>query len=161
MRVQRFTKRFAGAPDSIAEARHWLDGLLAPVSEVAGVPAEARANAVLMLSELATNAVRYTASGAVGGSFTVCVDLSPGTLRVRVQDGGSDTSTPRRLSAGPGDERGRGLVLVDAIADFWGPLADPPGMFFDLSWTPVSRRAPDRGPRSGACLRRNTGPGRR
>ncbi|MFC3995261.1 ATP-binding protein [Nocardiopsis sediminis] len=160
MGVQRFTKRFAGVPDSIAEARHWLAGLFPPGSGDAGPPPESRSNAVLLLSEVATNAVRYTASGGCDGAFTVRVHLSPATLRVQVEDGGSATSTPRRMAAGPGDERGRGLVLVDAIADLWGPLVDPPGMFFDLSWAPVTRNGAGRGAGPGACVRRNTGPGR-
>jgi hypothetical protein len=38
-----------------------------------------------------------------------------------------DASLPRAVEAGPNDESGRGLLLVNALADDWGTRQEPPG----------------------------------
>jgi hypothetical protein len=80
---------------------------------VGGEIAEA---AVLVLSELATNAVCATAAGC--RTFDVRFELAGYQLRVEVADGGQGRPSPRR--AGGDDECGRGLALVEALADRWG-----------------------------------------
>jgi anti-sigma regulatory factor (Ser/Thr protein kinase) len=71
--------------------------------------------AVLLVSELVTNALRHAVdTGAIGLELT-----SAGTwLRVEVQDGDPHW----RLSSGPAvcDESGYGFVLVDSLAGRWG-----------------------------------------
>jgi anti-sigma regulatory factor (Ser/Thr protein kinase) len=107
----RFRRSFAGQPDQVAAARHFVHGALA------GCPA--LADAVLLASELATNAVQHSASGR-GGAFVVAISHAPGRVRVTVTDGGSAT---RPIVAREPEElavSGRGLVLVDALADRWG-----------------------------------------
>jgi anti-sigma regulatory factor (Ser/Thr protein kinase) len=69
---------------------------------------------VLLTSELATNAILHTRSGA-GGSFTVAVTHSDSAVRVCVSDAGSDgcrTSTQATS--------GRGLPLIEALSHRWG-----------------------------------------
>jgi anti-sigma regulatory factor (Ser/Thr protein kinase) len=72
-------------------------------------------SAVLLVSELVTNALRHAVdTGAIGLELA-----STGTsLRVEVQDGDPHW----RLSSGPAecDESGYGFVLVDSLAGRWG-----------------------------------------
>jgi anti-sigma regulatory factor (Ser/Thr protein kinase) len=71
--------------------------------------------AVLVVSELVTNAVRHARdTGAIGLELT-----SVGTwLRVEVQDGDPSWRQPR--SPAHDDESGLGLVVVDSVAGRWG-----------------------------------------
>jgi serine phosphatase RsbU (regulator of sigma subunit)/anti-sigma regulatory factor (Ser/Thr protein kinase) len=71
--------------------------------------------AALLVSELVTNAVVHAASGV-----ELQVDVADTTVTVRVRD--ADTG-PLVMRAGGGselDEGGRGLLLVDRLADAWG-----------------------------------------
>jgi PAS domain-containing protein/anti-sigma regulatory factor (Ser/Thr protein kinase) len=66
----------------------------------------------LILSELVTNAMRYT-TGRIGVRL-----LLDSRLVCEVSDG--STTTPHLRYAATTDEGGRGLYLVDQIADRWG-----------------------------------------
>jgi serine/threonine-protein kinase RsbW len=72
-------------------------------------------NAVLLVSELVTNAVRHARD-----THAIALDLEIGEtwLRIEVQD--ADPRWPHRRTPGRFDESGFGLVLVDALADTWG-----------------------------------------
>jgi anti-sigma regulatory factor (Ser/Thr protein kinase) len=72
-------------------------------------------SAVLIVSELVTNAVRHAMdTGAVGLELTIA-----GTrLRMEVQDG--DPHWRQMDSLAECDESGFGFVLVDSLADRWG-----------------------------------------
>ncbi|MFD5068661.1 ATP-binding protein [Streptomyces sp. NPDC058369] len=76
---------------------------------------DAREAAVLIVSELVTNAVVHTASSRVLCELR-CLD---GRLRISVQDQGHQPGGPR-LGRGADDEHGRGLLLVDSLAGAWG-----------------------------------------
>lgn len=67
----------------------------------------------LMVSELASNCVVHTAA-----EFEVCVVRAAGVLRVEVTDPGRDLPVVRHADAA--DLRGRGLVIVEELADDWG-----------------------------------------
>jgi anti-sigma regulatory factor (Ser/Thr protein kinase) len=103
-------RTFAGSPDEIQNVRYFVGQLTAgcPVTD----------DVVLLASELATNAVRHTASGQ-DGTFCVLVQAVAGCVRVEVHDLGSDTAPAVRRSGSPA-ESGAGLVVVDMIADRWG-----------------------------------------
>ena len=76
---------------------------------------DARDTAALLVSELVTNAVVHAASAV---ELDVTVDGPVVTVRVRDADTG-----PLVIRAGGGselDEGGRGLLLVDRLADAWG-----------------------------------------
>ncbi|MFE6493935.1 ATP-binding protein [Streptomyces sp. NPDC057748] len=82
--------------------------------DVDGEPAE---TAVLLLSELVSNAVehgRVSPGREIGTQFALC----DSTLRVEVAAANNDLPKPR--PAGIDDEDGRGLALVIALADRWG-----------------------------------------
>jgi len=103
-----------GIPESVRVARQLVRSKLG-----AGHPAAEAA--ALAVSELATNAIAYTRSGLPGGVFAVSVSAGPATVLIRVVDLGSRTAPVLAGAApGPGDEHGRGLAVVDAIADQWG-----------------------------------------
>ncbi|MFD7818084.1 ATP-binding protein [Streptomyces sp. NPDC059785] len=78
---------------------------------------EATETAVLLLSELVTNAYRH---GRVspGREIRVRCTLDDDRLRVLVTDANGTLPAPR--TASPDDESGRGLALVAALADDWG-----------------------------------------
>ena len=77
--------------------------------------AQLEETAVLLVSELVTNAVRHAAdTGAVGLELA-----STGTqLRMEIQDG--DPSWRQMDSVADCDESGYGFLLVDSLADRWG-----------------------------------------
>lgn len=75
----------------------------------------AREDVELLVSEMATNAVRHTASG-YGGQVTVELSVTDGGLvHVTVIDDGAATE-PRVRAADALSESGHGLLLVRAIA---------------------------------------------
>ncbi|MEU0586153.1 ATP-binding protein [Streptomyces sp. NPDC006132] len=86
------------------------------------VPEDVCANAVLLVSELVTNAVLHTLSERI-----LCgVRLLPEEcFRLEVHDGDlTGRGIPERCP-GPDDEGGRGLLLVREIADSWGITRSP------------------------------------
>jgi hypothetical protein len=74
-----------------------------------------------MVSELATNCVRHTTS-----DFTVEIERSARELCVRVSDQGEGTPVIRSPEAT--DPSGRGLRLVDELADSFGMDYDAAGL---------------------------------
>ncbi|MFJ8789419.1 ATP-binding protein [Streptomyces sp. NPDC102462] len=68
----------------------------------------------LLLSELVTNAIQHGSGSQVG----VRLSYAPGEVRIEVRSGPVNTLTAR--DPGLLDEDGRGLLLVDALADAWG-----------------------------------------
>lgn len=70
--------------------------------------------ALLLLSELVTNAIRH------GSGHTIGVRLSCTPNEVRIEVWGGLVSALTTGAPDPTDENGRGLLLVDAIADAWG-----------------------------------------
>lgn len=81
------------------------------------LPAALCEDAVLLLSELATNAVRHTLSARILCGIGFVSDVC---LRLEVHDHDYSGSELPRREAGPEDEGGRGLLLVEQLADAWG-----------------------------------------
>ncbi|MFI8967036.1 ATP-binding protein [Streptomyces sp. NPDC053493] len=96
---------------AVPEVRHALRAMLATW----GGPG-ATDVAELLTSELVTNALIHTDHGAV-----VTATVEPDQLRVEVRDfvPGLDRDRPRVPDADDGTH-GRGLILVQALADSWG-----------------------------------------
>ena len=105
VRVQRW---FPGNAAAIPQARDWVSR-----AAVSSGHAPLAATVELLVSELATNAVRY----AHGGRFSVEFDAD-GLLLVAVCDTNTTAPMPRRSA--PNDEDGRGLTIVGALSDRWG-----------------------------------------
>ncbi len=103
-RAQAWTREFPARPDQVSQARRFL------AQALEGCPAVD--DAVLCLSELASNSVLHSSSRRPGGAFTVHAEIQPGGyVRVEVRDEG-----------GPWDERPRpdgrphGLAIVRSLA---------------------------------------------
>jgi serine/threonine-protein kinase RsbW len=123
----RFRECFTGHPEQVARARHFVAAALAGCS--------AAADAELLTSELATNAVQHSATGD-GGTFIVAISHAPGRVRVTVTDGGSATFPAVAAADGELVTSGRGLLLVDCMADYAGEASGPePGgtVWFELA----------------------------
>ena len=103
-------RRFPHTPASVAEARRFVLGALSDV------PVESREVIAVMVSELATNALRHAET-----PFSVRVEQAPGTVRVEVADGGE--GRPAVRSPEPSEPSGRGLRIVESLSDTWGVTA--------------------------------------
>ncbi|UXY22555.1 ATP-binding protein [Streptomyces cynarae] len=80
-------------------------------------------NAVLVTSELVTNAVKHSA-----GDRIVCRILTDGhRLRIEVEDENRGGTLPTRRRPGPDDQGGRGLMLVGMLSGDWGVRDAPDG----------------------------------
>jgi anti-sigma regulatory factor (Ser/Thr protein kinase) len=106
-----FTLR--GGPLAASEAREHV----AAANGV--VPRSVRAEALLLLTELVTNAVRH--GGASDGlPVEVAVTRSPRGVRIVVRDPGAGFEWRGRETTSVREESGYGLLLVDRMASRWG-----------------------------------------
>jgi len=113
-----WSRAFPATPQQVGEARRFLAAIL-----------DGRAaadDAVLCLSELASNAVLHSRSATLGAQFTVRATLKTDQLRVEVSDDGGPWLWPD----GGDDQHGRGLVIVSSLATAWGRAGTP-----DTGWT--------------------------
>lgn len=105
-------------PASVATAR-WR--LAADLRE-AGVSGPAIGDASLVLSELLSNAILH-ARPLSGSTVRVAWSITDGWLEVWVSDGGSSTH-PHAQHPPPAAIGGRGLAIVDHLAQDWGVQSD-------------------------------------
>ncbi|WP_055551465.1 ATP-binding protein [Streptomyces sp. NBRC 110028] len=99
------------APASVPAARAYVGCVLAEWG--LGEGEEAADTVRLIVSELATNAVRHTSGQSP--TFTVDIKLDhEGRLEIGVTD--SYPRRPQRLSADPHQDNGRGLVIIGCLA---------------------------------------------
>jgi anti-sigma regulatory factor (Ser/Thr protein kinase) len=117
-----------GRPERVTEVRQF-------VLRVVGDAGPMAETAVLLASELASNAVLHSASGRPGGSATVLITEIGGGVRVEVADEGSDHCAPVVRGDVYASE-GHGLFLVQSMADQWGYVRDEGGttVWFWLSY---------------------------
>jgi phosphoserine phosphatase RsbU/P len=107
---------FASRPASVRAARHFIDECV----ELLGL--RSLPDIRLMVSELATNAVLHS-----DARFDVTVErLDEGTVRVELRDFGP--GLPHYLNRGVAAESGRGLQIVDLLAESWGVDVRPGGL---------------------------------
>ncbi|MEU1053049.1 ATP-binding protein [Streptomyces sp. NPDC005876] len=99
-------------PESVPRARHWFRKFITPYSPACSVD-----DCTLMISELVTNAILY---GRADEEWHVRVEwLREGTsLRVEVHNPGFPANVRLRRPDAD-DAHGRGLLLVDSIAESW------------------------------------------
>lgn len=128
--LMSWSRSFPATAAQAGAARRFLAAVLG------GSPAAA--DAVLCLSELATNAIVHSDSGGPGGTFTVGVRLSQGSLWVEVRDqGGLWPDGGAIEDEHSSDERGRGLLIVGRTAREWGREGDGETgwtVWFALDW---------------------------
>jgi anti-sigma regulatory factor (Ser/Thr protein kinase) len=96
---------------SVSYARRWV---LRQAAE-AGFRGETRAAVELLTSELVANALSH---GPETGTITVTTDDTNGLFEVTVTDESAEMPVLKRPE--PLAEGGRGVMLVDMLADSWG-----------------------------------------
>jgi anti-sigma regulatory factor (Ser/Thr protein kinase) len=99
--------------------------------------------AELLVSELATNAVVHAR-----GRYRLSLCLAAGRLRCTVADEGPDLPRTHGESSDADSENGRGLLLVDALADRWGSGCVEDGVGKEV-WFELDTAGPD-APAGGA-----------
>ncbi|MFE0250350.1 ATP-binding protein [Streptomyces sp. NPDC059010] len=125
---RRFRFELAAHPGSPAQARRLTRARLNGWS----VCEDTCDTAVLVVSELVTNAIVHTASEHI-----VC-ELHDGAelVRIAVRDEGCAPGEPHPLAARPEEEHGRGLLLVDALCHAWGAQEQGAGL---VVWADLAR----------------------
>lgn len=121
-----------GRPEHVREARMLVARTLAddPRTDTA----------LLLTSEIVTNAVMHSRSRLPGGTVAVVAAVSADGLIITVTDNGSDSNVPVVSSSQDADDHGNGLLLVESLADEWGYLRD------DQTTTVWFRLSPDGSP---------------
>jgi anti-sigma regulatory factor (Ser/Thr protein kinase) len=83
-----------------------------------GIPVETVTVLQLLAGELVTNSVVH-GRPAARNRIAMAIEVAPDAVRVEVSDGGAGFLPPLKPGA-LDDESGRGLLLVDRLADRWG-----------------------------------------
>lgn len=123
--VRVFGQRFSSTPRGARLARHLALHRL----NAWGIPydSETSDTAALLVAELAANAVTH---GRVPGrDFELRLTFDAHTLRIDVSDARGERRPEGPGAVGtppPRAEGGRGLLLVEALADRWAVLDRPP-----------------------------------
>lgn len=74
--------------------------------------------AEICVSELVSNVIRHVGAGTPS---TLVVEMNGTRLRVALRDP-ETRALPTLLSAGPNDESGRGLAMLDSVSERWGVI---------------------------------------
>ena len=106
---------FSADSASPARARSWVSRVLAGWS----VPEDKRSDVLLVVSELATNAVMHAHS-----EFVVVIREAPDVLGVAVADD-DDVHVPETKTPSPKQPDGRGMRIVQKLARLSGVLPVP------------------------------------
>lgn len=120
---------FPAQAEQVAQARKFLSRMLADC--------RMHDDAVLICSELATNAIQHSESGQPGGQFTVRAEVRDGDyVWVEVEDQGG-----RWAENEYSDQRGRGLEIIAMLADYWDVRGDDTGhvVCARLDWPGILR----------------------
>ncbi|MFJ2771913.1 ATP-binding protein [Streptomyces sp. NPDC087300] len=119
MQVLQVQLEVGADPAEVGRARRWARSRLAGSGIEADEPVAE--TLILLISELVTNAVVHTGCPAVLRMLLPGIPGpadAPGTVRVEVAD--RSACPPRPRHAEGDDTNGRGLELVDGLADRWG-----------------------------------------
>jgi anti-sigma regulatory factor (Ser/Thr protein kinase) len=128
--------RLAAGPSAAAEARRQVRAAISAWD----IPVDPDV-AILLTSELVTNAIRHEVPGIV----KLAITCSAGQLRVDVHD--SSRSLPLLIDAPVDAEAGRGLMLVITLSAEWGFYRTPAGkaVYFTLAFQPGGAEGGGRG----------------
>ena len=123
--VPRRRQVFRGEERQLGVLRRWLASLLPP--------GPARDDVISVATELASNALRHTASGR-DGWFAVEITWYQSIIRVAVADGGGPAEP--HVIDDPAAEHGRGLLLVRGLSVRTGVTGDQHGrvVWAEIAW---------------------------
>jgi anti-sigma regulatory factor (Ser/Thr protein kinase) len=107
-----WSRAFPATASQVREARRFLAGVLQ------GCPAAD--DAILCVSELATNCCLHSASREPGGRFTVHAEIHSDYARIEVADDGGPWENHAHC-----DGRKHGLGIVSELAADWGREGSP------------------------------------
>lgn len=127
---------------TIPALRHWAVEQLTKVLPATPASADVVSDAQLVVSELVTNGVR-----AGCHEMALALAVHPDELVIEVIE--DAPGRPQRKRLGPGDDHGRGLVLVEALSRSWG-VRELSGR--KAVWAVLARSQPA-GRRGGALCR--------
>jgi anti-sigma regulatory factor (Ser/Thr protein kinase) len=121
----RLRRAFAGQESDLPVMRQWLKSVLSSSAVLGDV--------LSIATELGANAIKHTASG-YGGGFAVELFCTSSCIRVTVSDAGS-LGEPRVIED-LGAEHGRGLLLVQGLAERMGVSGDERGrqVWAEIAW---------------------------
>jgi anti-sigma regulatory factor (Ser/Thr protein kinase) len=112
LRVHTWRRSFMPVAENIAEARHGAQMVLASWA----VPDEDSDAVALIVTELATNAIRH--ARVPGRTFDVALTYADDkAVEIEVSDGSRHRPAPKPYD--PDATSGRGLLLVEALSDAW------------------------------------------
>ena len=111
MQPRSTSLELAAVPLASSEARHATRSVL----EEWHVPEGVVDAALLVVSELVTNAVRHA-----GESSTIELELGQDDSHLRISLSDASTSSPSPRSASHVAEGGRGMAILAALSDRWG-----------------------------------------
>lgn len=124
---------FPATPASVAPARAGVRETLTAW----GIDGDTADSAVLITSELVTNALTHSAVERI-----VCRLLAtPERLRIEVEDQNRGPLRPVPRQPGPDDQSGRGLLLVEALSTDWG-VASLPHRYGRAVWAELTTAPP-------------------
>ena len=116
-RVSDVSFNFSPVVESARSARQAVDGL--PLHE----HVEAAFNVRLLVTELMTNSIRHAGLSSAD-TIVLEIQIRPDQIRAQVTDRGPGFTRPV-FDTPPSGTGGRGLYLVDALADRWGAEPTP------------------------------------
>jgi len=124
-----FSQTYPGLPSMVPAIRAFIAALLD------GSPR--REDAAVIVSELATNSLRHTPSGDPDGQIWVAVSITTGWARIAVTDQGGGGWERAMGHAGEDEETGRGLEIVEALANKFGHDITEAGqtVWAELTWS--------------------------
>lgn len=102
----------------IPRVRHWV----VDRARACGAPEPVLGTVALLATEAVTNAVRH---GPAGAPIDVDVRRGEGAVRVAVTD--RSHAPPVLMHVGPTAPGGRGVMLIDRLAERWGVDPEPDG----------------------------------
>ena len=110
--LMNLVRTFRSGAQAPASARRALDDVDLTLAE------EDRESVRLIVSELVTNAVLHGGCGSEA-PVRLRIDRRPSSVRMEVVDEGEGFTPVPRVAADRG-ERGRGLLIVERLAQRWG-----------------------------------------
>jgi anti-sigma regulatory factor (Ser/Thr protein kinase) len=118
----------AGNVHAPAEARRFVIATLGRIHQ--GISSSRGDDVVLVVSELVTNGVR-------AGASAIDVDLEASADRIELHVTDDAPGWPEPRHAEPDDLAGRGLAIVEDLADDWHTTSLPRGKRVTATWSQV------------------------